>query len=352
MLAAATSRFRRTLPARLTATANVRPDFDQRVAVVLNRNAAQVGDRLVADVSRMVPRGDLFVTRTLDEAEAAAHQVIERRYGTVLLGGGDGTVTWGLTTLLRLAKQSGIAVPRFGVLPCGTGNSMAFALDAHDPMAVIARAAEHGVTRPVELLTVEGKLAPFAGCGLDAQILDDYSRTSNGLSRLGLGFIPAGLGRYSIAVATRSIPRYMARQLPEVIAVNAGAPAFRIGEDGRPAGEPIAAGDVLWRGRCALASCATIPYYGFGLKMFPFAGQQRHRFQLRMSDAPTTAILANLGGLFAGTWRDVEHIHDFYCERVTIYLEKEGAFQVGGDLLGPRKSVTVGLAPTAVDFVG
>ncbi len=352
MLAAATSRFRKSAPPRLTTTANVRPDFDQRVAVVLNRNAAQVGERLVADVGRVVPRGDLFVTRTIEEAEAAARQVMQRRYGTVLLGGGDGTVTWGLTTMLKLAQQAGVPAPRFGVLPCGTGNSMAFTLDAHDPMAVIARAAEHGVTRPVELLSVEGKLAPFAGCGLDAQILDDYSRTSSGLSKLGLGFIPAGLGRYSIAVATRSIPRYMARQLPEVIAVNAGAPAYRIGEDGRPTGDGIAAGDVLWRGRCALASCATIPYYGFGLKMFPFAGQVPRRFQLRMSDAGTGSILANLSGLFAGTWRDPEHIHDFYCERVTIYLENEGAFQVGGDLLGPRKSVTVGLASTPVDFVG
>jgi diacylglycerol kinase family enzyme len=337
-------------------TAQVRPDYARRVAVMLNRNAAKVSTGLVADVARVVPKDDLFVTRTLEDARGAARTILRRRYGTLLLGGGDGTVTRGITDLVELARAEGVPLPRFGVLPCGTGNSMAEALDARDTFDVIERAARMGVTRPIEMLSVEGRLAPFAGCGLDAQILDDYSRTSDALAKVGLGLIPSGLGRYSIAVATRSIPRYVGTQisrsgLAEVTAVNAGSPAYRIGDDGRPTGNPIAAGDVLWSGRCALASAATIPYYGFGLKMFPFAGKIPHRFQLRMSDAGTASILANLPGLFAGTWRS-PRIHDFFCDKVTIYLEREGAFQVGGDLLGPRKSVTVGMASTAIDFVG
>ena len=63
----------------------------ERVAVVVNGNARKVTEDLVRQLEGVVQPGDLFVSRTLEEAEPIARSIVERGYPTVLTGGGDGT---------------------------------------------------------------------------------------------------------------------------------------------------------------------------------------------------------------------------------------------------------------------
>ncbi|MGC3998441.1 MAG: hypothetical protein QM767_13630 [Anaeromyxobacter sp.] len=65
------------------------------VAVLLNANAKQVNAGVRRALSSVVPAEHLFLSRSPDEAEAIAEEVVARRYGTVFTGGGDGTfVSW------------------------------------------------------------------------------------------------------------------------------------------------------------------------------------------------------------------------------------------------------------------
>ena len=47
--------------------------------------------------------------------------------------------------------------------------------------------------------------------------------------------------------------------------------------------------------------------------------------------------------LFEGTYRSPT-IQDFICERVVLYPEKESAVQVGGDIIGRSRAVTLACA--------
>jgi hypothetical protein len=201
------------------------------------------------------------------------------------------------------------------------------------------------------MLEVEGKPTMFCGFGLDALILDDFGRTVSMLKEAHLDGVVKSAGlRYFLSVVGRSIPRFMLSSRAEVVAVNRGAPAFRVDADGRQIGAAIPAGRVLWRGKASLAAAATIPFYGLGLRMFPSAQREPGRFQLRLSDVGAPEALANLPRVWEGKYQGA-HIHDFLVDKVELVLSRPAPFQSGGDLVGERGGVTVGLHPRALRVV-
>jgi diacylglycerol kinase family enzyme len=324
----------------------------RKVAVVLNSRARHVTPEVLNAAREVVPTSDLFVSSDLSAARAIARTLIERGYDAVLSGGGDGTFVRCVSDLHAAAAQQGRRPPAIGVLRLGTGNAMAdtVGVGPDRELAELLDSARSAPERTLPLLKVAGRLTPFAGIGLDAQILEDYGATGKFLDNMGASFVPAGAARYALAVSCRSVPRYLFGKRQIVTAVNTGAPALRLGADGKPVGESIAAGEVLYHGPVSMASASTIPYYGLGLRMFPFADAMPGRFQLRLANVGTAQILTHIPSLFKGTWRN-PGIRDFLCDRVTLYLEKETALQVGGDLAGCHRTVTLALAPKPISIV-
>jgi diacylglycerol kinase family enzyme len=326
-----------------------------RVAVILNGRARGVSPRVLRRIGRLMPLRDLYVSRSIGDSSAIAGEVVDGGYQAVLLGGGDGTFVQCLTDIATHARRRGAPLPSVGVLRLGTGNALAHTLGASAPTEAglardLGRAADPR-RGPLPLLDVDGRLTPFAGLGLDAQILEDFNATTRFLDTAGIG---RGLGpgvRYALAVAFRSIPRFLARPAREVIAVNLGSPAFRVGAGGRLLGDPIPAGEILYRGPCSLAAGSTIPYYGLGMRMFPHAQLMQGRFQLRCSGASTPEILAHLPGLFRGTYAS-KNIGDFLVDKVELRLAEPAPVQIGGDLQpGTRDRLVLSLASRPVDAI-
>ncbi|MEY2930867.1 MAG: hypothetical protein RL033_1616, partial [Pseudomonadota bacterium] len=67
------------------------PEPPGRIAVVVNGNAKNVTAEVISTLDQILLGGDLFVSRSLREADEIAQVLVARRYGTVLTGGGDGT---------------------------------------------------------------------------------------------------------------------------------------------------------------------------------------------------------------------------------------------------------------------
>src|SRR3954451_20093286 len=101
-----------------------------RIAVVVNGNAKSVTVEVIEALDEILDSGDLFVSRRVEESEAIARTLVDRGYGTILTGGGDGTFTVAVTAVGAEAKTCGAPVPRFGLLRLGTGNSLAWVLGA------------------------------------------------------------------------------------------------------------------------------------------------------------------------------------------------------------------------------
>src|SRR5262249_1499260 len=134
------------------------------------------------------PNGDLYVSRDLAESRSIARTVVERGYDAVLLGGGDGTFVQCLADLRGEAHRHAQPLPGVGILRLGTGNALADALGASSPtldgLAHDFRRARVRSQKSLSLLEVDGKLTPFAGCGLDAQILDDFAKLGRAVDRV------------------------------------------------------------------------------------------------------------------------------------------------------------------------
>ncbi len=329
--------------------------LDRRVAVVVNGNAKRVTDEVIATLDDILAGGDLFVSRHVEQSAEIAVMLLDRGYETVLTGGGDGTFTALVTAVAREADRRGVQRPRFGLLRLGTGNSLAWVVGASPAHASgkglavdIQRLREDAGSRPMRLIEVEGKLTPFCGVGMDADVLHDYIRTKDFLARGPLRAWAPGSLSYFLAATTQSIPSYLVRPMPHLRVVNLGAEAFRVGESGQAVGAPVRKGEVLYEGPMRLAACSTIPYYGFGFRVFPFALEREGRMQLRIA---TIGSMRNFRAIWSGRYHNPISLFDYWVEHVRFDLDPAIAFQVGGDAMGDRRSLEIHLDALPIRLV-
>ena len=347
----------------------------ERVAVLLNANARAVSEELKRELENFVPAEDLFYSRCFDDARSIARQVLDRGYGTVLTGGGDGTFVGYVNCLFEEAMarpnrddargafklapvpMHSIRMPRFGVLKLGTGNAVAEFVGASDRAIGVVedilrtRSGEVSGSRRLHLLSFEGKRAPFAGLGIDAALLNDYVRLKDRVKGGSFEFLGNGGLGYFCSVAGRTIPAYlMRRSVPRVEVINLGGPAQRIGPDGKPAGRDIDRGEIMYQGPCKIAAAGTVPYYGFGFHIFPWALQAPGRFQLRLTAIGVPKILANLRTLWRGG-PPPRGVFDFQCDKVLIRFDREMPLQVGGDAEGYRREVVLEMAERPLELI-
>jgi len=327
-----------------------------RVAVVVNGNAKAVTDDLVEVLDQIVQSGDLFVSRSLEEGQEIARTIVERGYPTVLTGGGDGTFVQMVTWVVRSAEATGRPIPRFGLLRLGTGNALAWVLGSNGPrgrgvVADLARLRTEAGSRPLRLLDVEGTLTPFAGLGIDAIVLGHFNEVKDVMRRIPvLRRYATGGVAYFAAIVGRTLPGYFVRPHPKVRIVNEGEPAVRLGVDGQPVGGEIRAGEVLYEGPSRMVCMSTIPYWGFGARIFPFADDRKDRFSVRVVDLNSIDVVVHIRAIWKGTYRSSK-VHDFLVERVSVHYDSPMALQIGGDPAGMRTEVHAALASKPVPVV-
>ncbi len=115
---------------------------------------------------------DIKLTRPDIAAQlrAASHQ-----YETVVIAGGDGTVSMVIDAVAGLACK-----PSIGVIPIGTGNDLARSLGIlplfrREGISGILRVIVAGKTTSVDVLKINGALfANYFGMGIDAKISTDF----------------------------------------------------------------------------------------------------------------------------------------------------------------------------------
>jgi len=334
----------------------VAPRAAARVAVLLNANAKAVNRSVREALSSVVPDEHLFFSTNHDEASDIAEQVVTRRYRTVFTGGGDGTFVAWVNRILEASERRAAAPPRFGVLALGTGNAVAEMVGArprrhaHD-LARYLR-GEVDCVRRLDLLTCEGRRTPFAGVGVDAAVLNDYNWIRQRLAGTALARLGLGLPGYGLAVALRSAPRVLMERRPSYCEiVNVGRPAWRLDARGERIGRPIGHGELLHAGPCMLAAASTVPYYGLGLRVFPFVDGAQGMMQLRVvTSISVPTLVANLPRIWSGCFSH-EGLLDFHADRVALRFERPMPLQIGGDAEGWRDELTLGMAANPVELV-
>jgi diacylglycerol kinase family enzyme len=314
-----------------------------RAVAIVNDRARRLTGRLRGRLERVLP-GGVWFTASLDEARATIRREVRRGVDLVVLAGGDGTVVMGLTLLDEACRGVGRRAPAIGVLRLGSGNAIADTAGASDDVVHdLERLARGGGRRiALPLIDVLGVRAPFVGVGIDAQLLEDQAAVAQVVDRVpGVRRLVGGGARYALSVALRSVPRYAVTSRPQASVLNRGAPAIEMEPSG-PSGREEPAGRVLWQGACTLVAASTIPYFGFGLRMFAFTGVRPDRFQLRCGDTGLLEMLRSIPAAFRGEYFS-EHVRDFLCDRVVIELDRAATVEAGGELLGKHARVELAL---------
>ncbi len=333
------------------------PPAQERVAVVVNGNAKNVTREVVDTLDQILLGGDLFVSRRLEEGPHIARTIAERGYGTVLTGGGDGTLTVMVTEVLRACKTIGRKPPRFGLLRLGTGNSLAWVVGATKAKgrglaADIVRLREEAGSRSMRLIEVDDFVSPFCGFGVDAVVLQHKDATKAWMLSLPvLKRFATGEMIYAVSSITRTVPYYVFRSMPHCRVINEGADAYHVGYNGSIVGAPIPKGAVIYEGKTRIACCSTIPYYGFGFRMFPYAEEREDRMNLRLSTAPVPAFVRHFREIWSGKYHNPKTVEDFLVEDVTIEIDPPTPFQIGGDSHGTRTSARMRLSPNPIELV-
>jgi diacylglycerol kinase family enzyme len=329
----------------------------RRVAVVVNGRAKNVTAEVISTLDRILEGSDLFVSRRIEDAREIAQTLVHRGYDTVLTGGGDGTFTVMVTEVVREARRKGGALPRFGLLKLGTGNALAWVVGARDLKgsgevdADIRRLCQEAGSRTVRLIEVEGVITPFCGLGADAHVLADYGWVKSQLSGTPLRRFGTGPSGYALAAFTRTLPSLLFSGMTQCRVVNAGGEAYRVGARGSVVGRPVRAGELLYEGPMRLCALSTIPYYGYGFRMFPYAGDRPDRMQLRVSTIKPHEFIYHLKEIWRGDYENPACLFDFLVERVALEFEPAAPLQAGGDPRGERSRLEVGLSPTPIELV-
>jgi diacylglycerol kinase family enzyme len=310
----------------------------------VNGNARRLRGRVRSRLERALP-GRVRFTESLEEARTTIRAEVKRGADLIVLGGGDGTVVMGLTLIGEACRGAGRAEPAIGILRLGSGNAIADTLGAGDDVVEdLERLVRGGGRRQVvPLIEVLGVRAPFVGMGVDALLLEDQEAVGRVVDRVPIARrLLGGTSRYALSVALRSVPRFAASARPNAVVKNLGGAAIEMARTG-PTGREEPAGQILWKGACTLVAGATIPFFGFGLKMFAFANQREGKFHLRCGDAGLFEIMRNTPAAFRGDYFS-DNVTDYLCDRVSIELDQETAIEAGGELLGRRNHVELAIA--------
>lgn len=313
-----------------------------RYAVMLNARAKRWTGELHESILRWVPSKDLYLTDDFRQAERTVDRLIGEGYEAIFTGGGDGTIVYLMNAIEERVRAGMVAredAPPVGVLRMGTGNAIATWLgcgDIVDDLRVLRAGAPLVIYDTDMIEGDDGDAFPFAGFGWDAFILNDYDAFKAAVRDTAVENVATGLGGYAASIASRTIPR----------AVVEGGNRVRVTALGhcvevRADGEEIAehgAGDVIFDGEVKIISSASIPYWGFGVRMFPLANARRGYFHLRTFNGSIRSILTHLPGFWRGELRD--GTNDFLCKHVQVEITGGAmAYQVAGDAKGLERVV-------------
>ncbi len=321
-------------------------------AAYLNGNAKKISPEVVSAVEELIYPDDIFYCNSLEEGVAAAGTILERGYPTVFTGGGDGTAVNLINDIWAAAGGDRARIPAIGALSFGTGNAMSGMVSSGNPLkdlkSYVANPSMDTIT--MGMVESDGRLFPFGGLGVDAQILSDYIAVKQGIGAGVLKPVFQTVGGYFFAFFGMTAPRHIGNVLTGrntiVRITNLDEPAHRILDDGQP-GHEFGAGETLYEGPFTMLLVGTCPYYGYGMKVMPFADLREDAFQLRMVAMSPARLLANLAPLWKGTYRDPE-LMDFYCRHVGIELSVPSPYQRGGDFVGISTSLSFRIVPRAV----
>ncbi|CAN5682116.1 hypothetical protein BH11MYX4_BH11MYX4_06700 [soil metagenome] len=313
--------------------------------IVVNANAKRGGRRIAVQIARALPGASVRLTRSIQEIEGWLRTIKEPR--CILSACGDGSAVALLNALDRVVPK-GERFPPIGALPLGTGNAWAHALGARKLDTCIRALARHEGPVPTKrygLLTCDGTLTFFAGCGWDAQVLDDY--------RLQLEASPNAVAKsvwgYLTAMLLRTAPKNILYGRPHVIIENLGGDVYSMTPDRKLVRlADVGRGAILYEGMASVAGAATCPEFCYCFRAYPHAERLLGFMNVRVYDRKANGAILDIPKLWKGQ-HPLRGMTDWFATEVRMTFSRPMPLQIGGEAIGSRLTVEYKTSDRQVD---
>ena len=337
-------------------------------AVLLNENAKKVTGRVKKSFAEIVPRMQLYSAKTLEEAQNHIRDIIDRGYGKIVCGGGDGTVVQILNQVRAYIDEKNASLqglsgqmkekfrevqwPKIGILKLGTGNAWASVVGSRKPKSMLAdmKNAALKLSR-FNLIESENRVFHFAGLGYDARVLNDYNTLR---LRYGKGLFKSywnGLAGYLSAIFFKSLPFELRRKRPPLVRVISNCDeVYSAAHSSGIQRLSLKAGETMYEGPVNVLGAATTPNYGFNLIAFPFARVKPDFMNFRLISSNALELIGHMRSMWQGTYESCG-IKDFLARDVTLEFSEPMPFQIGGDGQGFREKLRMRVSDLAVEVI-
>jgi diacylglycerol kinase family enzyme len=317
-------------------------------AILINANAKRGGRRVAAQVSQALPGANVRLTKTVEELDDWVRHLEAPR--AILSAGGDGTAV-ALLNSLRRVHGDHARFPVLGPIPLGTGNAWAHALGARKLASCIRSIERCDTTPPTRkygLLDCDGTLTFFAGCGWDAQLLNDFhDQARNSPSQRAA----KSVWGYLSALLVRTVPKTIVHGRPRVRVENLATRAYGITREGDVLPlQGMGRGSILYDGPASVAGAATCPEFGYHFRAYPHAERLLGMFNVRIYNVSTIKALRQIDELWKGT-HPLSGMHDWFSTHIRMTFSRPVALQIGGEAAGMRSVVEYRAHPLPVDVV-
>jgi diacylglycerol kinase (ATP) len=287
---------------------------DYRFLFIVNPRAGRKDSvALIKSCIGESPQSDLEVTQRSGHATQLAQDAVKSGYDVVVAVGGDGT----LNEVGRALTGTRTAM---GIVPAGSGNALARALDIPLNQGDACRQCLTGVERSIDVGRVGDELfLSSAGVGLDAEVCRRFQAE------------PGARGLFPYVKHTiTSVTEYV----PEPV---------RLCVDGN---------DTVREFRPTLLTIANAPTLGYGAVVAPGADLSDGRLDVCILEGVTLARAVCHGyRLFNGTFDRTPGFSRLFAKSLRIERDVPGPLQVDGEAVGDSENIEVSIVPGGLTVV-
>jgi len=324
-----------------------------------------VSPKVIEYIEELIEPSDIYFTKSLDESAFATEKILNKGYRTVFAGGGDGTVMQFINSLARVcpSPENGAAgaaemrnyLPNLGILSLGTGNAIGRLVSSGSALSDLKVFVSNPSldVEPLSLVESEGRLFFFGGFGWDAEILNDYRHLKEKYGETRLKPVFQNVGGYFASALGVTVPRkvykFFKKDNLKVKITVSGGTAYEVGKDGGM-GRRFLSSECIYEGDCNACLVGTIPFFGYGMKLLPFAAKHREFMHLRVSRISTIKALANLHSLWKGEYVS-DDLNDFYVQHIKVSFNQPVPFEIAGDPMGSREEAEFRINPGFINLL-
>ncbi len=327
----------------------------KKIAILLNDNARNVNSSIKNEIEKIIPIANIYYTKSLDEADATIAKILNMDFTHVFTGGGDGTLLYFINKMKEIKKEARLKrkLPIVGVLRLGTGNAIAIYTNSGKKITNDINTVLKGKsykTKAVEFINVDDKYFTFAGFGSDALVLNDYDMMKKIKNKF-LRWPFIGLKGYFTSALLITLPKsFINKPFMVEIYSNTGN-AYRVSKSKGFNKLNLKKGDLVHRGEFTLMPVGSTPYYGYGLKIIPYADKKKGMFQIRVANIHPLLMLYKVLRAWKGYYENENDVLDFLVDDVTIKFSEPTPFQIAGDPAGYKKELRMKISSENIDFI-